>query len=534
MTDLAAEPDGYGRVFGLIDRLVQSSDPRLRGNAVHALAALTTARDAGTGAAAQERLIELLVSEDMPSADTRWRETLQASILDALRQIPEDRRQAVAEETLARLRQRDVKHHSTVFAALMEAHASHLVGHGVSGRLSSWQWRAYGIGVIGLILRCIWRYLLLAIPMVVAVGMVLGSDKAGLLLAMLLFVITPVFALIAGPASRLGILGHPPLPQARYLRDTLIGGATIALFTLAATCLIAWLWTPTLKVGPWSAALGLIGGFAAGALSRALRWPPFPPARPGRIEDQLGRVVGAVAIATLICAFFALLGFAAPAACVWIPLAPACGASAWLDLWLEDRPPEYPAAFKNVLPRAVLLLPIGAAILLIGYNLWAPASPIAVPVIPRAPSLALDLGTIKDNDVRSIPLAYGNSVQVSGGNNATFTINAAAADNSDIVLKHGPAGLDKQLDDNNSSKPQETLTQQIGTTYWLCVDVYGKSQCSARSDTPDGLTELEKVGRTIFVGRGLGLGGWQPGARANPLPGPNQRPDLTLTIRRAG
>jgi hypothetical protein len=499
---IAEAPTGSGSaIFSLIAPFSESTDARLRGNAVQALAALVGGEDKGLRQQAVEEIVRVMSAEPGGSGALDWQRRFSARCLEALARLQPADRQLVGQQILAtsfsvRERERRVAIARLNLAAMEHDRRFWTAGWMGWLRLLRLAIRpGFWLTVWAALWRTavVWVILMLAMAAVFKFVLAPSVGPAGTfsddLLQHFLW-IGGLTAAIFTVSALLSISGSIRPPLGICIADTFVSAIMLAILTILGV----WVDLDPEFLGPTVSAnvsvrdkLSLcILGFVLGAAIRALRWVAVAVETEPNGTAVGFRPLAALGVTTLACIIASWLGMDISAAATgWIILTPATIIAAWLDVWLENSEPHPLAQIRaHADSRWTWATPMVAAlaILLSGYlvgsNLKNGSSKYAA-------LQSLGAGEVQLPGSSGSPSTstaeFGHQIRLRGDVEGSyqFIVKTDASEQITLILVQDGPGPDRHVVDRSSSNPP-TITGQLekGAKYFLCVMPEDESSCS--------------------------------------------------------
>ena len=361
-TSVKADFDNFG-TFELIAAFGEASDARLRGNAVHALAALNMSGVPPVAERAETELVRVL-SQEPATGGGDWERRFAARALPAVRSLPEDTRSRVGDALHTKLADAaDANQRSGIARLLLAANEP-------PERLWPLAWWSYcQLGWLagctsfwGRVWSGAWRSALIWYPaMVILAASSTIDTNSSVDLSLLSVAVVCIVAAISAPG------------RVRPMRRVVIADVAICAALVGLAGLLASLFsrgaTSRSEVG--AAFAGAVIGATVGGVLRGLRWAGLHWSLEPSGSSSAVRPVAAVILTTALVMAAAWLGADARSMVeVWQLLSPTALLIAWIDIWLLKLPPtpiEPPAVrgrFGWVLP--IVGVAVGLVVLAIG------------------------------------------------------------------------------------------------------------------------------------------------------------------------
>jgi hypothetical protein len=466
-------------VLDLIGPFVESTDARIRGNAVQALAVLATGTDTRLAGRAEEQLIRALTAGPA-SIDPEWQRRFRTRALDALRELGPEQRDRVLKKVMraaSGARTTDRNQQAAVSTLLLEAISSDLF------RLINWfqlkrLTRPIGAPRFWTVLWAVaWRYALaIAVFPVVAA---LAPPEFGMDWTAAFDPFTDAFilsALLIFALSLFSFAGRPKLPLVYRVADTVASGLVFGILCIVGTSWLLdppesfdwhWIQDASRRLGDFSAgsllALSALG-FVVGASIRLIKWLPE-----GKILDAYRlRPIAVLLITTALCIAASRLGLdARTISAAWLIIAPAAMILAALDVWLERRGPDLYAA-KRTPSWHWIPLAAAAIVLFISAASWRSVSS-ALPSKMSMSALTITLPEdLREGKFEAEGPAFTH-VSLTVNQDERYTIYASPSPPKDITLMVKGSNYDKKID-NDGPEQVEEHTDQLGAgKYSVCV-----------------------------------------------------------------
>jgi hypothetical protein len=375
MNDSGKRSGASDAIIDVILPFAESSDARLRGNAMHALAALVCKSEQIVAKQAEEQLLETITS-DLGSTGTEGQRRFMQRALDALGRLPNDVRLRLAGRANERLR-------NSTEPSERARIAGFLVAGSAAGRsLPPLSWMQMvrltfeaGRPSVG---KTIWaasaRVVIAALIFGFALNGLPGLQLSGGNLVGRLIDIAIITAIGLSILACLSLAGRTePSRQARQI-DIAISAVVFLVLAGLGTALMLKTgassdgpifhtsFAALSRVPPVAIIQSCLIGFVLGAAVRFLRWAAeFYVIEPEGFKTVV-RPAAAACVATLACGVSAKAGMDATAAgALWIILAPVASVAASLDVWLERQipqslsPPQKRSYLPQTLPTLVIL-----------------------------------------------------------------------------------------------------------------------------------------------------------------------------------
>jgi hypothetical protein len=376
MSTVSGTPHSTSAIIELIEPFSESTDPRLRGNAVFALAALVSSSDATIARQAEEQLVQAVTSEP-GNAGADWRRRFTQRALAAVgRLLPEARSRIAkqANETLRNAREPSQRASIATFLIAASTSGGPLPSIGwlkliwlsiLAGRPGFWQsvWAAT------------WRISLVTSVFALAISLLPNelqpnSNEISSRVIDIVGIATVFLSLLAF----FSVTGRS-VPSSRVqLIDVAISGASLLLLAgIGVNFLVIiglnnnnpkFLSSPFLlaRANPVVLFQACGIGLLVGAAVRGMRWAATSFAIEPEGLEYLLRPTVAFCVTSCSCIAVAYLWLdASIAGAAWILLAPAAAVASWLDLWLEGRGPQ-PLSMRRRSNQQVAVLPVVAIV----------------------------------------------------------------------------------------------------------------------------------------------------------------------------
>lgn len=373
MTTAQAHREAPSVAFELIEPFAEAPDPRLRGNAVYALAALVNVRKGSLGERAKNEIVRIVTAEPAGGGGMDWQRRFVARALDALHHLPEPDQKWVGDRVLdlfaiTRGQTQRAAIARFMLSALERAQGLWKVSWLRYMRLA----RLAGRPNFG---RCLWSAAWRCALVWLSVAALLANLARGFPeknpYMFELFLSIGVLSLL----TRFSLSGRLRAPLRIRLADIAVWGGFFAALAAAGSVIILWheteLSVEELRTFPrLIEAAGL--GFVVGVLVRGLRWVAVSAELAPADTAEILRPLGALFAATGICIGSTYLGVDYDiATAAWLVLAPTSAVGASLDLWLEKQEPQ-PLITTEARNDHQWALPASAALLglVAGFAIW--------------------------------------------------------------------------------------------------------------------------------------------------------------------
>ncbi len=499
MTIAEAPAGGASAIFELIAPFSESTDARLRGNAVQALAALVGGPDKSLRQQAMDEIVRVVTAEPSGSGARDWQRRFAARCLDALARLQPAERHSVGQQILAASSSSREPERRAAIARLSLAAMEH------DRRLWTAGWLRW-LRLVRLTARSgfwitlwavLWRTAVVCAIFTLAEAFVPWVDNRsdefpeGIGRYIVIALLTAVTLTIS---TLLSISGKIRPPLGISIADIAISAATFVLLIIIVT---AWQeLTPELtsELSVRDVLVLCVLGFVLGALVRAARWVALA----ATIEPN-GTAIGfrplaAFAVTTLACIAAGLLGMQMRAAAEgWMVLAPATMIAAWLDVWLEDREPHLLSEGRaRTDSRWAIPVLAGSAIILSGWLIYQnlkdasnedallQSAPLqdgsqSAQVIEkvRLPS------TSDSNGSTTVAAGFGRRIPVDADVEGSYEIVAKTNPNERIMLFLVQLTPDRRVVARSSDNPP-TITGKLEKNhkYFICVMPEDQRYCS--------------------------------------------------------
>jgi hypothetical protein len=493
MTITEAPTGGASAIFDLIAPFSESTDARLRGNAVQALATLVGGQDKSLHQQAMDEIVRVMTAEPSGSGAREWQRRFAARCLDALARLQPAERQSVGEQILAASSSsREPERRAAIARLSLSAMEN-------DTRLWTAGWIRW-LRLVRLAARsgfwitlwsALWRTAVVCAIFTLAEAFLPWVDgrsdefAKGLARYIVIALLTAAALTISALLSISGRI-RPPLRIS--IVDTAVSAATFVLLIIIVT---AWQdftreFTPGLSMGDMLALCVL--GLILGALIRAIRWVDLAVAIEPNGSAVLSRPLAAFAVTTLICIGAGKLGMHMRAAAEgWMVLAPATMIAAWLDVWLEDREP-HPFSERRARTDSRWAIPVlaGTAIILSAGLIYHNLAPLkeendalqSPPLQDGSQKVRLP-GASDSNRPTTVPAGFGQRIPV--------PVDADVEGSYEIVAKPNPnERITLFLIDRTEgevirkSGDSPTITQKLEKKheYFICVMPEDQRVCS--------------------------------------------------------
>jgi hypothetical protein len=492
MTIAEAPAGGASAIFGLIAPFGESTDARLRGNAVQALAAVVGGPDKSLRQQAMDEIVRVVTAEPSGSGARDWQRRFSARCLDALARWQPAERQSVGQQIMAASSSSREPERRAAIARLSLAAMAHDRRLWTAGwirwlRLARLAARS---GFWITLWAVLWRTAVVCAIFTLAEAFLPWvnnrSDEFGggvgryILIALVTAATLTISALLS-------IFGKIRPPLGISIADTAISAATFVLLIIIVTAL-QWL-TPELTpelFSAWDVLALCVLGFVLGALVRAVRWVALEVAIEPNGAAVAVRPLAAFAVTTVFCIVAGKLGMPMRIAAEgWMVLAPATMIAAWLDVWLEDRE-QHPLSEGRNRTDTRWAIPVlaGSAIilswLLINRNLHH-----AKKQDEAFQSAPLHDGRQSTQVIEKMPLpgtvaaGFGHRIPVADVE-GSYEIVAKTNPNERITLFliEGTPPDQQVLEKSSSNPPTITKKLEKNRKYFICVMPEDQRNCS--------------------------------------------------------
>ena len=363
MTTAQAHREGSSAVFELIEPFAEAPDPRLRGNAVYALAALVNVRKGSLGERAKNEIVRIVTAE--AGGDSMdWQRRFAARALDALHHLPEADQKWIGDRILDFFANTRVQTQRAAIARFMLSALERAQGLWKASWLRYMRLaRLMGRPNFG---RCLWsaawRYALVWLSVVAVLASLAPrfSDITS-------YISEPYLSIgVLSLLTRFSLSGRLRAPLRIRLADIAVCGGFFAALAAAGSVIILGheteLSAAALSTFPrLIEAAGL--GFVVGVLVRSLRWVAVSAEVAPADTAEILRPLGALVAATGVCIGSTYLGVDYDiASAAWLVLAPTSAVAASLDLWLEKQEPQ-PLITTEARKDRQWAVPVSAALL---------------------------------------------------------------------------------------------------------------------------------------------------------------------------
>jgi hypothetical protein len=355
MTDTHRGPGQTPSVLtSVILPFVESSDARLRSNAMHALAALVTKSDQNLANQAEKQLLRALML-DFGSAGAEWQRRFWQSAFDALGRIPEEARIRIANEADKNLiNTRDPAERARIAGLLIALRAAGCLPAAGWSKMLRLTFDAGRAGLLRTVWAVIWRMAVATLLFGCAifglspVSQVSGENIASRLfdvwiLGSLCLIILMYFSL-SGKAIEFRRLWSFDIIMSAIIFSILAGVGRLLLDNTGARD--GWpLFEKAFALldgrSLIAAIEGCLLGFLIGGAIRSMRWIVDVYVIEAAETKSVSRAMLAVLVTTLACWGAAVMGMDPHSAgAAWVVLVPTSAAASLLDVWLERQPPQ--------------------------------------------------------------------------------------------------------------------------------------------------------------------------------------------------
>lgn len=474
MPDGTTIRDDTAPVFELIAAFGESTDPRLRGNAVYALAALLKREDGAFGHRARSELLRILFGPP-EGGETGQRvfveralDALKAldvadrrSLRDALREQQHGNRDPAQSKWIARLQLTGSEPAVDCFEP--GGWWRYLRLTWAAGRPSFWanMWAAT------------WRTTVVWSPLLAGLMFFEVPSEAAIL--------WPWTALCMGLLASISLAGRIAPPNRVRWADTAVCAALFGLLAIGAEAVL-----PEMLGHPSAGTLVPLA-VATSALVRWLRWLSVSTSIEPSGLPPLLRPASAFLSVSLACALWAQLGGEGRhAMAAWLLLAPAGSVAAWLDIYLDRHGTG--AQLPRLRTRREWLLPSIASaaaglVLLVAANQVRVAGgehgAVSLPGGLSA-SGAVVIST-RLNALTPIDVQEDGFYAITGGGRAranSLSIERDGMDHVLVVFDH----RQESLDSADSPEPPTLKRALTKGRYFVCIADRSERRCS--TDTP--------------------------------------------------
>jgi hypothetical protein len=464
MNPTMSNPRPNDRVLDLVGAFVESTNARLRGNAIQALVALVNSEDSDLAGRAEETLAQAIVSGPA-SAEMEWQRQFRSRALNAMEHLAPTTRSRTFEHMRTTHRQsKDPMQRAALASFLLEANAK-----GLLARPTSWfelrrLTRSLAtVGFLRAIWQALWRFsvavaaiyiVITIVPFVLTQSWELNSEKAYNQIGALSVV--PLAALAFLPFVTL--IGRLELSiRERVIEAALCGIIFAAISVFGAMLPLDKTWADLSE--PW---IGLaIVGAVIGVAVRSLKWLPDTE----HTAIYPAKLFLAAVVATLVGMAAARCGMDPKVAgASWLVLAPSAVAAVSFDSWLETIGPNLaPLVDKPKNTRASFViagfLVVGCvAVVFEGYQNLSRAFPP-----PRTEMLGTNLIERKAKSPHRLELDVSKQ--------GSYTIYAAPDDGTtDIALTIKKEGERATVENHNREKQSEETTNSLSAgKFFICA-----------------------------------------------------------------
>lgn len=353
-------------VFELITAFGESSDARLRSNAIYALAALSRSSDPVVCRRALDELRGILAAAPAGGGSMDWQRLFSERALDALGQLKDQDRLWLRNALAERLADStDTSQRQSIarleLAAYEPPHPRFDPGGHwryqqlcwVAGRPSFWS----SLWAAGWRSAWVWTPLLTILLATSELSSVVGQ-------ALAVWLWTAICMSLLAVAS---LAGRMTPPRAVQAIDTVLCGLVFGLLVAGLAMLVPET-IGSSEIGSRQVVALVLLGIGIGVTVRVLRWIAVLVDLDPQGMATLLRPVTAFLLTTVVCQAITAIAPSRPLATAWLLLAPAAAIAAWLDVWLDRNGPRIQR--PEARGRREWLMPVlaaGSAVLVMAF-----------------------------------------------------------------------------------------------------------------------------------------------------------------------